>query len=74
MQYCPERKLRWNAYTASVSRGSRDTDVYLNCSGHVKVGLLRHCTCAGYRTPALEGACVWQCTLSMVRFYIVCFR
>jgi hypothetical protein len=37
MQYCPERKLRWNAYTASVSRGSRDSDVYLNASGHVKV-------------------------------------
>jgi hypothetical protein len=37
MQYCPDRKLRWNAYTASVSRGSRDTDVYLSNAGHVKV-------------------------------------
>eukprot|EP00088_Acartia_fossae_P028036 TRINITY_DN2880_c0_g1_i2.p1 TRINITY_DN2880_c0_g1~~TRINITY_DN2880_c0_g1_i2.p1 ORF type:complete len:779 (-),score=169.37 TRINITY_DN2880_c0_g1_i2:109-2445(-) len=36
MEYCPDRKLRWNAYVADVSRCSKEMDVYLNCAGHVK--------------------------------------
>jgi len=35
-EYCPERRLRWNAYNAYSTRGSRNSDVYLNCAGHVK--------------------------------------
>ena len=36
LAYCPERRLRWNAYNAHVSRGSMSADHYLNCAGHVK--------------------------------------
>ena len=36
LAYCPERRLRWNAYNAHVSRGSMSADYYLNCAGHVK--------------------------------------
>jgi len=36
LEYCPERRLRWNAYNASIVRGSRNSDVYLNVAGHVK--------------------------------------
>ena len=36
LAYCPERRLRWNAYNAYVSRGSMSNDYYLNCAGHVK--------------------------------------
>ena len=36
MEYCPDRKLRWNAYVADVNRCSKEMDVYLNCAGHVK--------------------------------------
>ena len=36
MEYCPNRSLRWNAYQADVTRGSRSNDVYLNVAGQVK--------------------------------------
>ena len=36
LAYCPERRLRWNAYNAMVCRGSSSADYYLNCAGHVK--------------------------------------
>lgn len=36
LSYCPDRRLRWNTYNASVSRGSMTADHYLNCAGHVK--------------------------------------
>ena len=36
LEYCPERRLRWNAYNAYTARGSRSSDVYLNVAGHVK--------------------------------------
>lgn len=36
LEYCPDRRLRWNAYNASTARGSPNSDVYLNVSGHVK--------------------------------------
>jgi len=36
MEYCPERRLRWNAHVATVNRGSRENDVYLNVAGFVK--------------------------------------
>jgi len=36
LEYCPDRKLRWNAYNAYTSRGSRSFDVYLNCADQVK--------------------------------------
>jgi len=36
MEYCPDRRLRWNAFTAQTSRGSSSMDHYLNCAGHVK--------------------------------------
>jgi len=36
MEYCPDRKLRWNAYVANVNRGSKEMDVYLNASSQVK--------------------------------------
>jgi len=36
LEYCPDRRLRWNAYNASIVRGSRNSDVYLNVAGHVK--------------------------------------
>jgi len=36
LEFCPDRRLRWNAYNASTSRGSPSMDVYLNVSGHVK--------------------------------------
>lgn len=36
MEYCPDRRVRWNAHTALVSRGSRDMDTYLNVAGQVK--------------------------------------
>ena len=36
LAYCPERRLRWNAYNAAVCRGSSSADYYLNCAGHVK--------------------------------------
>ena len=36
LSYCPDRRLRWNTYNASVCRGSMSADYYLNCAGHVK--------------------------------------
>eukprot|EP00092_Neocalanus_flemingeri_P019582 GFUD01021214.1.p1 GENE.GFUD01021214.1~~GFUD01021214.1.p1 ORF type:complete len:771 (+),score=230.50 GFUD01021214.1:151-2463(+) len=36
LEYCPDRRLRWNAYNAYTVRGSRSSDVYLNVAGHVK--------------------------------------
>merc|ERR1711974_80786 len=36
LQYCPDRRLRWNAFNADRSRGSSSMDVYLNVAGHVK--------------------------------------
>jgi len=36
LEFCPDRRLRWNAYNAYTARGSRSSDVYLNCAGHVK--------------------------------------
>jgi len=36
LQFCPDRRLRWNAFNASRSVGSQALDVYLNVSGHVK--------------------------------------
>jgi len=36
LEYCPDRRLRWNAFNASTVRGSRNSDVYLNVAGHVK--------------------------------------
>jgi len=36
LEFCPDRRLRWNAFNASTVRGSRNSDVYLNVAGHVK--------------------------------------
>jgi len=36
LQYCPDRRLRWNAFNADRSRGSSSMDVYLNVAGHIK--------------------------------------
>jgi oligopeptidase A len=55
MEYCPERRLRWNAHIANVNRGSREMDVYLNASGQVKdirQHRLDQAITLGYRTYA----------------------
>jgi len=36
LEYCPDRRLRWNAFNAYIVRGSASSDVYLNVAGHVK--------------------------------------
>ncbi|XP_040575290.1 uncharacterized protein [Lepeophtheirus salmonis] len=36
MEYCPDRRLRWNAYLANVNRGSKDFDVYLAVTTNFK--------------------------------------
>ena len=36
MSFCPDRRLRWSTYNAQVSRGSMNSDYYLNCAGHIK--------------------------------------
>jgi len=36
LEYCPDRRIRWNAHVAYVNRGSREMDVYMNASGQVK--------------------------------------
>eukprot|EP00096_Caligus_rogercresseyi_P013940 TRINITY_DN6508_c0_g1_i1.p1 TRINITY_DN6508_c0_g1~~TRINITY_DN6508_c0_g1_i1.p1 ORF type:complete len:740 (+),score=236.52 TRINITY_DN6508_c0_g1_i1:24-2243(+) len=36
MEYCPDRRLRWNAYLASVNRGSKDFDPYLAVTTNLK--------------------------------------
>lgn len=36
MAYCPDRKLRYNAHSAKVSRGSKAQDIYTTVVSHVK--------------------------------------
>ena len=38
LEYCPDRKLRWNAYRADVVRGASDAglDIYFNVGTKVK--------------------------------------
>ncbi len=36
LEYCPERVLRWNAYRAKISLGSREFDVSSNVASQVK--------------------------------------
>ncbi|TRY68570.1 hypothetical protein TCAL_06919 [Tigriopus californicus] len=36
LEYCPDRRLRWNVYQASVSRGDRKQDVYNRVVAQVK--------------------------------------
>ena len=36
MEYCPDRKMRWNAFHADVTRGSAKQDVYLGVVSQIK--------------------------------------
>ncbi|CAB4070162.1 UGP2 [Lepeophtheirus salmonis] len=43
MEYCPDRRLRWNAYLANVNRGSKDFDVYLAAIKTINVETMVNC-------------------------------